>query len=140
MVGSDLSEDLVELTRGSMELANERDFDAMAATFAADAVFDVSSAGLGRFCGRAEIQRYLEDWIGSYGQQRFSGWEGEDVGNGVVLVVAQLDARPRGTRASVRERWAFAVRWRDGLISRVVATQNVAHARDRAESLARLLP
>jgi ketosteroid isomerase-like protein len=98
MVGSDLTEDLVEPTRDSMGLANERDFDAMAATFASDAVFDMSSAGLGRFCGRAEIQRYLEDWIGLYEQQRFSGWEGEDLGNGVVFVVAQLDARPRQPR------------------------------------------
>jgi ketosteroid isomerase-like protein len=136
-VGSDFSADLVELTRQSMEAANDRDFGAMAMTFAADAVFDMSAAGLGRFHGRAQIRRYLEDWIGSYEQQRFSGWEGEELGNGVVFVVAQLEARPRGSDASVQERWAFTVRWRDGAISQVVATRDTAQARAHAEALAR---
>lgn len=120
-----------------MELANERDFEAMAMTFAADAVFDMSSAGLGRFHGRAAIQRYLEDWIGSYEHQRFAEWAGEELGNGVVLAIAQLDARPRGSAANVQERWAFTVRWRDGAIAQVIAMRDVAQARRLAESLAR---
>ena len=45
--------ELVELTRQSMEATNRGELDASATLFAPNAVFDVSSAGLGRFEGIA---------------------------------------------------------------------------------------
>jgi len=49
-----------------MEASNRREFDVSATRFAPNAVFDVSSAGLGRFEGPAEIHGYLADWTGAY--------------------------------------------------------------------------
>ena len=120
-----------------MEAANRRDFDAaVSSIFASDAVFDMSAAGLGSFEGAAAIRRYLEDWIGSYEEQEYKQWEGDDLGNGVVFAVALLDARPAGSQARVQERWAFTVVWTAGMIVRVVATQDIDEARAAAERLA----
>jgi ketosteroid isomerase-like protein len=129
-------QDLVELTRRSMQATNEGDFDAAMAAFAEDAAFDVSAAGVGRFEGRAAVRSYLEDWIGSYERQELSRWDGVDLGGGVVFVDAQLEALPAGSTASVRERWAFTAIWSAGAIAEVVASQDVDGARGAAGELA----
>src|SRR5690349_4283972 len=128
--------DLVALTRASMEATNRRDFDAAVAVFAPDVVFDVEAAGLGRFDGIAAARRYLEDWIGSYDSQQFARWEGTDVGNGVVLVEALLEARPAGAAASLREVCGFVAVWEDGQIVSITADQDIERARARAQRAA----
>lgn len=130
-------EDLVELTRRSMQDVNEGDFDAAVAVFAANAAFDVSEAGVGRFEGREAVHAYLEDWVGAYERQEFTSWEGLDLGAGVVFVIAELEGRPAGTDARVQERWAFTVRWEDRAIALVTASQDVERAREAASDLAR---
>jgi len=128
--------DLVALTQHSMRATNERDFDAAMAVFAEDAFFDVSEPGVGRFEGVAAVRRYLEDWIGSYERQVFRNWDGVDLGGGLVFVVAELDAQPAGSDASVRERWAFTVRWDGGAIVGVTAAQDIERARNAAADAA----
>jgi hypothetical protein len=87
--------DLVELTRQSMEATNRGDLDASATLFAPDAVFDVSSAGPGRFEGIDAVHAYLADWISSYEKQEMRQWEGWSLGNGVVFVVTVFDPAVR---------------------------------------------
>jgi ketosteroid isomerase-like protein len=128
--------DLVDLTRQSMEATNRGDLDAPATLFAPDAVFDMSSAGLGRFEGVTAIHGYLADWTSAYEKQEMRQWEGWHLGNGVVFVVTVFDARPRGSQARVRERWAFTVIWAKGMISNVVASRDTKAARAAAERLA----
>jgi ketosteroid isomerase-like protein len=129
--------DLVARTRRSMEATNRRDHEQAMSVFAADAVFDMSAAGLGCFRGAAAVRAYLEDWVGAYERQEFERWDGEYLGGGVVLVVAHLNARPVGSPANVSERWAFTVSWRDGEIARVVADPDIERARAAAGRLAR---
>ncbi len=119
-----------------MDATNGGDFDAGLSVFAADATFDVSSAGLGVFRGAPAIRAYLEDWVGAYEQQSFSEWEGEELGGGVVLAVATFEARLPGSHASVRERWAFTCRFSDGCITSVKADGDLARARADAARLA----
>ncbi len=129
--------DLVDLTRESMEAANRLDFDAaVMSTFAPDAVFDVSSVGLGTFEGATAIRGYLEDWIGAYEAQKYTGWEGRDLGCGVVFVVADLDAQPVGSTGTVHERWSFTVLWTASMIAKVIARTDINEARAAAERLA----
>jgi hypothetical protein len=128
--------DLVALTRASMEATNRHEFDAAVGVFATQVVFDMEAAGLGRFEGIAAARRYLEDWIGSHDSQRFARWEGADVGNGVVLVEALLDARPAGAAASLRELWAFVVVWDGGRIVSITADKDLERARARAQRAA----
>jgi ketosteroid isomerase-like protein len=119
-----------------MEAANDRDFDAAMSVFAADATFDVTSAGLGVFRGVQAIRAYLEDWVGAYQQQRFSEWNGEDLGGGVVLAVVAFDARLPDSTANVRERWAFTCRLQQGQIASVKADGDLERARAQAALLA----
>jgi ketosteroid isomerase-like protein len=133
---ADAAPDLVELTRQSMGKSNEGDFDAAVSVFAEDAAFDVSEAGLGRFEGRDAVRGYLEDWTGSYERQEFTSWRGTDMGGGVVFVVSAFEGQPVGTTARVQESWAFTVRWEDGAIAEVVASQDLERARAEAARLA----
>ena len=128
--------DLVELTRQSIEAANRRDFDASATRFAPGAVFDVSSVGMGSFEGATAILGYLADWTGSYDQQELRKWEGHHLGSGVVFVVTVFDAKPRASQSRVQEQWAFTVTWTGDMITRVVASRDIAEARAAAERLA----
>ena len=79
-----MAENLVELTRQSMEASNRREFDGSVTRFA-----------------------------------------------------TLFDARPRGSAASVQERWAFTIVWAGAAIVRVIASQNAEAARAAAERLAR---
>jgi hypothetical protein len=128
--------DLVELTRQSMEATNRRELDPSATLFSPDAVFDVSSVGLGSFEGIAAIHAYLADWTASYEKQEMREWDGWHLGGGVVFVVTLFEARPLGSQATVTERWAFTVVWEKGMISRVVARPDVDEARAAADRLA----
>jgi hypothetical protein len=130
------TDDLVQLTWRSMDAPNRGRFDRSQTMFADDAVFDVSAAGVGRFEGEPAIRGYLEDWVGSYEEQSFAEWNGEDLGNGVVFVRASFDARPLGSSRTVRERWAFTVAWEAGSIVSVVADGDVERARAAASELA----
>jgi ketosteroid isomerase-like protein len=67
-----------------------RDFDAMMSFFAPDAVWDLSSAGIGRFEGTAAIRSFHEDWIGSY-EEYENELEVQDLGNDVSFVVLSLE-------------------------------------------------
>jgi hypothetical protein len=59
--------DLVERWRQTNEAFVRRDFDAMMSFFAPEAVWGLSSAGIGGFEGADAIRRFHADWIGSYG-------------------------------------------------------------------------
>jgi hypothetical protein len=63
--------DLEELARRLSEAMSRRDLDSMMRLYSPDAVFDVSSAGLGTFEGRAAIRHHLEDWWAAYEKYEF---------------------------------------------------------------------
>jgi hypothetical protein len=110
--------------------------DVSATRFAADAVFDLSSVGMGVFEGATAIHNYLADWTSAYEKQELRDWEGRDLGGGVVFAVALFDAQPLGSASSVQERWAFTVLWTAGAISKVIARTDIDDARAAAERVA----
>jgi hypothetical protein len=103
---------------------------------AADAVWDFSSAGLGSFEGAAAIRSFLEDWISGYTEYEYKQEEGQDLGNGVLFVVASLGGHLAGSAGRVQERWGYTVTWAAGMIARVVVAQDIERARTAAERLA----
>ena len=104
--------------------------------YAPDAVWDVSSAGFGIFEGVAAIRGFLEDWIGVYEEHEYKQEEGQDLGNGVLFVVASLGGRLVGSAGRVQERWGYTVTWADGMIVRVILSADIDEARAAAERLA----
>jgi ketosteroid isomerase-like protein len=127
--------DLVERWRETNEAFVRRDFDAMMSFFAPDAVWDLSSAGIGRFEGTAAIRGFHEDWIGPYGEYE-NRLEVQDLGNDVSFVVLSLNARPADSAGTVQERWGFTVTWAAGMIVRVIGSTDIDEARAATERLA----
>src|SRR2546421_4235695 len=126
--------DLVELVRRQFEAANRRDLDAVASSFAEDAVFDGRAAGT-LFEGRAAIRRFLEDWFGAYEELEVGLEEVRDLGNGVVFAVVIQNGRLAGSAGHLRQREGWVFVWVRGLIARL-AISDIDEARAAAERLA----
>jgi ketosteroid isomerase-like protein len=129
--------DLANRWRECADAHVRRDFDAMVSFFAPDAVWDASSAGIGRFEGAAAIRSFLEEWIASFEEYEYNQEESHDLGNGVVFVVATFGGRPAGSSGGMmQEQVGYAVTWKDGLIARVVGRADIDEARAATERLA----
>jgi ketosteroid isomerase-like protein len=121
------------LRRRTFEAANRRDLDAVARSFAEDAVLDGRAAGT--FEGRAAIRRSLDDWFDTYEELDFELEEVSDLGNGVVFAVVIQDGRPVGSAGHLRQREGWVYLWVGGLIARLT-TSEIDEARAAAERLA----
>ena len=128
--------DLAARWQEAAEAYARRDLHAVMRWYAPDAVWDFSSAGFGSFEGTASIRSFLEDWLDSYEEYEYKHEEGQDLGNGVLFVVASLGGRPAGSAGGVQERWSYTVTWADGMVERVVVSQDIEKARAAAERVA----
>jgi ketosteroid isomerase-like protein len=130
--------DLEELVRRSIAAGNRRDFDALVAMFAPDAVWNTASAGgpIGVFEGREAIRGLLEDWNGAFEEYDAKRDEFRDLGNSVTFHVTLHRARPKGSGGFVEQRIATVLIWHDGLIVRSTTYIDIDKARTAAERLA----
>jgi len=128
--------DLVELTRQSYEAGTQ--VEAAMRFSRPDSVWDMTPIGLGIYEGQAAIQRFFEDWFGTYEQLKIEPETIHDLGNGVVFVVVRQSGRPLGSSGRVDLRYAAVFTWVDGLIARITnyADSNIDEARAAAERLA----
>jgi ketosteroid isomerase-like protein len=127
--------DPVELTRQVFGAASRRDYHAVLAFFAPDAVMDLSDGGLGTFRGVAAVGGFVEDWFGTWDSYGVDPEEVCDFGNGVVFIVY----REQGTVGSggrVDQRRAWCVLWVEDAISFVAVYLDPDQARAAAERLA----
>jgi len=129
-----MSEASALVTR-ALEAAGRRDLDAVAGSFAEDAIFDGRALG-DRFEGRAAIHSFLEDWFGAYEELEFGLELLRDLGNGVVFAVVLQSGRPVGSPGRLRQREGWVFVWVRGLIARL-AISEVEEGRAAAERLAR---
>jgi ketosteroid isomerase-like protein len=128
--------DLMERIRVIFEAIPRRDWDAILAFYAPDAVWQ--SPGVGKFEGHAAMRGIWDDWSGLYEDWRVDLDEGHDLGNGVVLASVTMRGRLSGSGGEVRERAAWVYEWVDGLIERVTAHSDIDEARAAAERLAQV--
>ncbi len=126
--------DLVELLRRAFEAANRRDLDAVASSFAPDAVFEGRALG-DIFEGRAAIRSFQEEWFGAYEELEVGLEEVRDLGNGVVFAIVTQNGRLVGSTGHVRQREGWVFVWARGLVARA-AVYEVDEARAAAERLA----
>jgi ketosteroid isomerase-like protein len=137
MSGESTTPDLVERWRQTLEALERRDFDALMALYAPDAVWDPSTLGVGTFEGRVAIRRHFEDWIAPYEAYEFKLDEGTDLGSWVALAVSHQAARPAGGTRYVQDRpAAFVSEWVDGMVVRAAVYYDIDQARAAAERLA----
>ena len=128
--------DEVRLARQAYEAVSRGDFDAVMSLFAADAVYDLSDAGLGAFEGAEAIRRFFEDWHGSWEERRFEQEELLDLGHGVVLSVVRESGRLVGGDGRVEQRLAQLATWVNGKIEWLKDYRDLDEAHAAAERLA----
>jgi ketosteroid isomerase-like protein len=125
--------DLVERVYSSIE-AHDR--DEAISFYAADAVWDATPWGMGRFEGREAILGFFEDWRGSYSGLAFEVEETRDLGSGVMFAVIVQKGRPRGSSGNVQLRYASVMQWVNGLIVINTTYTDIDEGRAGAERLA----
>lgn len=128
--------DLVELTRRAFQPTVSRDVDGIMSFYRPDAVWDLSTGGLGVFKGRAAIREFMEDWFRSYDRIETDLEEVVQLGSGVTFVVPVQKGRLAGSSAEVEVRYAAVIVWEDGLIESVTNYTDLDEARTAAERLA----
>jgi ketosteroid isomerase-like protein len=129
--------DEVRLARQGYEAMSRGDLDAVMSLFAADAVYDMSRAGLGTFEGAEAIRRFIEDWRRSYEEYRYEEDELLDLGHGVLLSVVRESGRLVGGNGRVEERVAHLHTWANRKIEWFKHYPDPDEARGAAERLAR---
>jgi ketosteroid isomerase-like protein len=128
--------DLVELTRRAFAPLARRDVEAVISFFASDAVWDVSTGGLGVFRGQATIREFMEDWFRSYDRIEVDLEEVVHLGGGVVFAVVVQTGHLAGSDGELTLRYGAVDVWVDGLIESVTNYLDIDQARAAAERLA----
>jgi ketosteroid isomerase-like protein len=120
----------------AVEALSRRDFDALMALYAEDAVLDRSLIGLEVIEGRDAIRAFFEDWTGAYDEYEQELEEFRDLGNGVGFAVLRQRGRPKDSSGSLELRYALVGVGVDGLIQRTTSYADIDEARAAAERLA----
>ncbi len=128
--------DLVERMRQAYDAVSRGDLDGVMSGFAADAVYDMSAAGLGTFEGAAAIRGFIEDWSRSWEDYRYEEEELLDFGHGVVLSVLREGGSLVGGKGRVEQRVAHLTTWTNGECERLKHYPDPDEARAAAERLA----
>jgi ketosteroid isomerase-like protein len=136
MADESTTPDLVRLARQGYEASNRGDLDGVMSLFAADAVYDMSAAGLETFEGAEAIRGFIEDWHRSWEDYRYEEEELLDLGHGVVLSVLRESGRLVGGKGRVEQRVAHVIATANGRIERQTHYTDITEARAAAERLA----
>jgi|SRR5271165_19243 len=130
--------DLLEMTRRSVEAMNRGDLDAGLGKYAPDAVWDASRIGMGVgvIRGVAAIRRLLIDFYSRFDDPKAEVTEIHDLGNGITFAVLTSEGRIPGGEGVVTEQAAQISEWVDGLVVRVIDYRDIDEARAAAERLA----
>jgi ketosteroid isomerase-like protein len=129
-----MTQDLVELTRRSIEAAE--DIETALSFYAPDAVWDASPWGMGVHEGQTAVRGFFEDWRSSYSDIEWKAEEIRDLGNGLTFAVILQKAHVVGSSGSVQLRYASVAEWINGLILRNTTYTDLDEARAAAERVA----
>ena len=128
--------DLVRLARQAYEAIDRGDPDGLMSLFAADAVYDMSTAGFEIFQGAEAIRGFIEDWHRSWEDYRYEVEQLVDFGHGVALGVVRVSGRLVGGEGRIEQRVAHVAAWTNGKIVRQTHYTDITEARAAAERLA----
>ncbi len=126
--------DLVELTQSVFDALDRRDFDDALVLFARDAVWE-SEVLETSFKGVAAIREFVAHWFSAYDSFEVQAEDIHDCGHGVVLCVFMNRASDGVGEPNLR--FALVVVWTDGVVGRVIGTEDIAGARATAKRLAK---
>ena len=130
--------DVVELVRRAIDASHRGDYDAIMRLFAPDVVWD-SLDGLGTFEGATAVRGFLEEVTGMFEDFTIKVESVVDLGSGIVYSVYHQEGRVPGSTGFVTARGVLISEWTDGMVARVIASEDNDEARAAAERLAREL-
>jgi ketosteroid isomerase-like protein len=110
--------------------------DGMMSYFGPDAIWDMSSMGLGVYEGVTAVRRFFEDWRGAYEEHATEPEEIVEASEGMTFAVFLQKGRPVGSVGQVTIHYAAVVLWTRGLVKRVTIYTDIDEARAAAERLA----
>jgi len=102
--------DLVELAAQAFEAGSRHDLDAVMCFYAADAVLDMSTGGLGTYEGAAAIREFLESWWATFDDHTIEQ-ETVDLGHGVLFSKVREVGRLAGSDGRVEQRRGWVSVW-----------------------------
>jgi ketosteroid isomerase-like protein len=127
--------DVADLVRSFWDWSTDRDWDAILAFYAADAVWDMTPVGLGTYDDAVAMRGLWDDWVSS-NEELALDVDARDLGGGVVLAIVDQNARPVGSTAHVQAHQALVYLWEHGTVTRVTVYTDIDEARADAERLA----
>jgi ketosteroid isomerase-like protein len=122
--------------RGGYDDGINADLDVVMSLHADDAVYDMSSMGLGALEGQAAIRGLYEDWRSSYEAFEAKLEELRDLGHGVSFGVVVNRGRLHGSAHWIEFRYAAIMIWAGARIERGIGYADIDAARAAAERLA----
>jgi ketosteroid isomerase-like protein len=130
--------DLVEFARRRFEAIRSRDLDELMASYAPDAVLDVTRTVGITASGHGAIRSFIADWWVGYEVLEYSAEEISDLGGGVAFGVICQKGRPVGTAGYVANREGFVCLVKEGCVQRetVYGADELDEARAAADRLA----
>jgi ketosteroid isomerase-like protein len=123
-----------EVIRRNVEALNRRDYDAILATFAEDALWETPDLDVRH--GREAIRSLFEEWSGVYEEFEHALLDFCDHGSGVNFTEELQRGRLPGSNQFVENHYATVTVWNNGLVERVTTYQDISEARTAAVRLA----
>ena len=113
----------IDVVRDQFEATNERDFARAMDLYSHDVVLVVHPEAFlyaGTFEGRETVGRYFGEWFSTFEPgYRFEIDEAQEIGDGVVFLVATHRGRGRNSGAEVQTQTGYHYTIRDGKVARV---------------------
>jgi ketosteroid isomerase-like protein len=126
---------LVEIVTSHFEAAERGDFDAVFSAYAPNCTWE-SGHGMTDTVGVSEVRGFWERFAARFEDRTIKVDTVVDLGNGVVFAVWHGEGRLPGDTGVFKAGGAYIFEWLDGMITRVIAWQDIDEARAAAERLA----
>jgi ketosteroid isomerase-like protein len=136
MTEESTNSDLVELARQAFESASRHDVDAVMRFYAADALLDTPTAGLGTYEGAAAIREFVESWWATFEDHTIEQEESVNLGHGVLFSQIREAGRLAGSDGRVQQQRGWVTVWVGSKVVHHAVYDHPDEGRAAAERLA----
>ncbi len=128
--------DLIQLAVQAFDAGSRHDLDATIRFYAADAVLDMSTVGLGTYEGAGAIIEFVEGWWATFEDHVLEQQQTVDLGHGVLLSTVREVGRLAGSDGRAEQQRGWVTVWVGSKIVYHAFYGDLDEARAAAERLA----